>query len=108
MSNRSAARISAGSVRRSRVSIASVQHWAALSFGDPAQASIEIGVCTQGVYVFYLELVTDLLHLFVYVIFFVIMFTNYGLPLHLVRPTAEVSRQLRTYTLRVVVTAYRW
>jgi E3 ubiquitin-protein ligase synoviolin len=34
--------------------------------------------------VFYLELITDLLHLFVYVVFFVIVFTNYGLPLHLV------------------------
>ena len=39
----------------------------------------------QGMYVFYLELVTDMLHLLVYVIFFVIVFTNYGLPLHLVR-----------------------
>ena len=36
-------------------------------------------------YVFYLELVTDMLHLLVYVIFFIIVFTNYGLPLHLVR-----------------------
>ena len=34
---------------------------------------------------FYLELVTDMLHLLVYVIFFIIVFTNYGLPLHLVR-----------------------
>lgn len=33
---------------------------------------------------FYLELVTDMLHLFVYLVFFVIVFTNYGLPLHLV------------------------
>ena len=38
----------------------------------------------KGVYVFYLELVTDLLHLCVYLVFFVIVFTNYGLPLHLV------------------------
>lgn len=38
----------------------------------------------QGLYVFYLELVTDMLHLFVYLIFFIIVFTNYGLPLHLV------------------------
>ena len=38
----------------------------------------------KGTYVFYLELVTDLLHLFVYCIFFFIVFTNYGLPLHLV------------------------
>ena len=41
--------------------------------------------CLQGMYVFYLELVTDMLHLLVYVIFFIIVFTNYGLPLHLVR-----------------------
>lgn len=38
----------------------------------------------KGVYVFYLELVTDMLHLLVYLVFFVIVFTNYGLPLHLV------------------------
>ena len=41
----------------------------------------------KGVYVFYLELVTDMLHLLVYIVFFVIVFTNYGLPLHLVRET---------------------
>jgi len=29
--------------------------------------------------------VTDMLHLFVYLIFFIIVFANYGLPLHLVR-----------------------
>ena len=40
----------------------------------------------KGTYVFYLELVTDMLHLFVYLIFFTIVFANYGLPLHLVRP----------------------
>jgi len=40
---------------------------------------------SKGTYIFYLELVTDVLHLFVYVIFFIIVFTNYGLPLHLVR-----------------------
>jgi len=39
----------------------------------------------KGTYVFYLELVTDLLHLCVYVVFFFIVFTNYGLPLHLAR-----------------------
>lgn len=38
----------------------------------------------KGTYVFYLELTTDLLHLFVYLVFFVIVFANYGLPLHLV------------------------
>ena len=41
----------------------------------------------QGVYVFYLQLLTDMLHLCVYVVFFVIVFTNYGLPLHLVSLT---------------------
>ncbi len=38
----------------------------------------------KGTYVFYLELTTDMLHLFVYLVFFVIVFANYGLPLHLV------------------------
>lgn len=38
----------------------------------------------KGIYVFYLELVTDLVHLSVYLVFFIIVFTNYGLPLHLV------------------------
>ena len=38
----------------------------------------------KGIYVFYLQLLTDLLHLFVYLVFFTITFANYGLPLHLV------------------------
>ena len=42
----------------------------------------------KGVYVFYLELLTDMLHLVVYLVFFVIVFTNFGLPVHLVRPAA--------------------
>ncbi len=33
---------------------------------------------------FYLELIADLLHLFVYSTFFAIVFMHYGLPLHLV------------------------
>lgn len=44
-------------------------------------------VRVQGVYVFYLQLLTDMLHLCVYLVFFVIVFTNYGLPLHLVSTT---------------------
>jgi hypothetical protein len=40
---------------------------------------------TKGAWVFYTELMTDMLHLLVYVVFFVIVFTHYGLPLHLVR-----------------------
>ena len=42
----------------------------------------------KGVYVFYLELLTDMLHLVVYLVFFVIVFTNFGLPVHLVRLSA--------------------
>lgn len=45
----------------------------------------------KGVYVFYLELLTDMLHLCVYLVFFVIVFSNYGLPLHLVRPCRSPS-----------------
>lgn len=47
-------------------------------------AAMEGRWASKGTYVFYLELVTDMLHLFVYLIFFVIVFANYGLPLHLV------------------------
>lgn len=39
----------------------------------------------KGVYVFYLELITDMIHLLIYMVFFVIVFTQHGLPLHLVR-----------------------
>lgn len=45
----------------------------------------------KGVYVFYLELLTDMLHLFVYLVFFVIVFTNFGLPVHLVRHSHPLS-----------------
>lgn len=48
-------------------------------------AAMEGRWASKGTYVFYLELVTDMLHLFVYLIFFFIVFANYGLPLHLVR-----------------------
>eukprot|EP00879_Flechtneria_rotunda_P028227 GHRR01030317.1.p1 GENE.GHRR01030317.1~~GHRR01030317.1.p1 ORF type:complete len:814 (+),score=384.97 GHRR01030317.1:119-2560(+) len=49
----------------------------------------------KGTYVFYLELLTDMLHLFVYCIFFVIVFTNYGLPLHLIRDLYMTFRNFR-------------
>ena len=42
-------------------------------------------VLFKGLYVFYLELVTDLLHIFVYMVFFLIIMKYYGFPLHLVR-----------------------
>lgn len=58
----------------------------------------------QGVYVFYLELITDMLHLFVYLVFFIIVFTNYGLPLHLVSPASPLSVPLYpTYSRGSVV-----
>ena len=44
---------------------------------------------------FYLELLTDMLHLFVYVVFFIIVFTHYGLPLHLVQPLALIDAHQR-------------
>ena len=46
----------------------------------------------KGVYVFYLELLTDMLHLFVYLVFFVIVFTNFGLPVHLVSCPSLTAR----------------
>ena len=39
---------------------------------------------SKGIYVFYLELLTDLMHLCVYLIFFGIVLVEYGLPIHLV------------------------
>ena len=48
---------------------------------------------SKGTYVFYLELITDVLHLFVYVVFFVVVFSNYGLPLHLVGQMSCTGRQ---------------
>ncbi len=58
-------------------------------------------VCLEGrwesksTYVFYLELITDMLHLFVYCVFFLLVFTNYGLPLHLVRELYSTFRNFR-------------
>jgi len=40
---------------------------------------------SKGTYVFYLQLVTDLFQLFVYMIFFLIICAYYGLPFHIVR-----------------------
>merc|ERR1719473_2083743 len=50
---------------------------------------------SKGIYVFYLELITDLLHLFVYLVFFLIVFAYYGLPLHLVRDLWWTFRSFR-------------
>jgi E3 ubiquitin-protein ligase synoviolin len=50
---------------------------------------------SKGVYVFYLELITDMFHLFVYLLFFIIVFSYYGLPLHLVRDLYWTFRNFR-------------
>lgn len=39
----------------------------------------------KSTYVFYLELLTEVIKLFVYLIFFMIIFTYYGMPLHILR-----------------------
>lgn len=49
----------------------------------------------KGTCVFYLELITDLLHLFVYFVFFLIIFAYYGLPVHLVRDLYVTFRNFR-------------
>jgi hypothetical protein len=62
----------------------------------------------KGTYVFYLELVTDLLHLCVYVVFFFIVFTNYGLPLHLARATRPPCSDLPLRPMRPMRPRCRW
>lgn len=49
----------------------------------------------KAVYTFYLELVRDLLHLSLYIFFFLVIFANYGVPLHLIRELYETFRNFR-------------
>ncbi|KAG5559021.1 hypothetical protein RHGRI_008818 [Rhododendron griersonianum] len=49
----------------------------------------------KAVYTFYLELVRDLLHLSMYLCFFLVIFMNYGVPLHLIRDLYETFRNFR-------------
>ncbi|KAJ3694713.1 hypothetical protein LUZ60_000090 [Juncus effusus] len=49
----------------------------------------------KAVYTFYLELVSDLLHLSLYMLFFIVVFLNYGVPLHLIRELYETFRNFR-------------
>jgi hypothetical protein len=65
-------------------------------------AAMEGRWASKGTYVFYLELVTDMLHLFVYLIFFIIVFANYGLPLHLVRH-ASLCNDTVTWWITIAV-----
>ncbi|KAE8660346.1 ERAD-associated E3 ubiquitin-protein ligase HRD1A [Hibiscus syriacus] len=50
------------------------------------------------VYTFYLELIQDLLHLSMYLFFFLVIFMNYGVPLHLIR---ELYETFRNFKIRV-------
>ncbi|CAM6105159.1 unnamed protein product [Calypogeia fissa] len=50
----------------------------------------------KAIYVFYLELVRDLLHLSLYLFFFLVIFRFKGLPLHLVRELYETFRNFKT------------
>ncbi|XP_028764621.1 ERAD-associated E3 ubiquitin-protein ligase HRD1B isoform X2 [Neltuma alba] len=47
------------------------------------------------VFTFYLELIRDLLHLSMYMCFFLVIFINYGVPLHLIRELYETFRNFR-------------
>ncbi|KAK7312155.1 hypothetical protein VNO77_35812 [Canavalia gladiata] len=47
------------------------------------------------VFTFYLELVRDLLHLSMYLCFFLVIFANYGVPLHLIRELYETFRNFK-------------
>ncbi|KAL2669439.1 hypothetical protein AAZX31_01G214200 [Glycine max] len=47
------------------------------------------------VFTFYLELVRDLLHLSMYMCFFLVIFVNYGIPLHLIRELYETFRNFK-------------
>ncbi|WVZ81433.1 hypothetical protein U9M48_028810 [Paspalum notatum var. saurae] len=49
----------------------------------------------KAVYTFYLELVSDLVHLSLYMLFFIAIFLNYGVPLHLIRELYETFRNFR-------------
>ncbi|CAD5181954.1 unnamed protein product [Musa acuminata subsp. malaccensis] len=49
----------------------------------------------KAVYTFYLELVRDLLHLSLYIFFFLVIFLSYGIPLHLIRELYETFRSFR-------------
>lgn len=51
---------------------------------------------SKAVFTFYLELVKDLLHLSLYLFFFLVIFINYGLPLHLIRELYETFRNFKS------------
>ena len=50
----------------------------------------------KGMYLFYLELIADLFHMLVYLAFFVLICTYYGLPLHIMRDLYLTIRSFRS------------
>ncbi|CAA0825532.1 ERAD-associated E3 ubiquitin-protein ligase HRD1A [Striga hermonthica] len=52
----------------------------------------------KAVYTFYLELIRDLIHLALCMCFFLVIFLNYGVPLHLIR---ELYETFRNFKIRV-------
>ncbi|KXZ43452.1 hypothetical protein GPECTOR_90g539 [Gonium pectorale] len=69
----------------------------ALKYGmSMADLAMDGNWAGKGAAVFYLELISDLLHLFVYTTFFAIVFMHYGLPLHLVRDLYHTYRNFRS------------
>lgn len=51
---------------------------------------------SKAVFTFYLELVRDLLHLSLYLFYFLVISINYGLPLHLIRELYETFRNFKS------------
>src|ERR1700687_4643670 len=51
---------------------------------------------------FYLEFITDLLRLFLYLIFFTVICSYYGLPLHLIRELCVTFYSLRERILKFI------
>ncbi|KAK6133936.1 hypothetical protein DH2020_032328 [Rehmannia glutinosa] len=49
----------------------------------------------KSVYTFYMELIRDLIHLTLCMCFFLVIFLNYGVPLHLIRELFETFRNFR-------------
>ncbi|KAK6157864.1 hypothetical protein DH2020_012112 [Rehmannia glutinosa] len=49
----------------------------------------------KSVYTFYMELIRDLIHLALCMCFFLVIFLNYGVPLHLIRELFETFRNFR-------------
>ncbi|WEW58434.1 E3 ubiquitin-protein ligase hrd1 [Emydomyces testavorans] len=67
---------------------------------DIDEAELDVpGWEDKGRYIFYLDLITDFFKLVVYLSFFAILFTFYGLPIHILR---DVAITLRSFVKRVV------